>query len=77
MTIINLTTLKSAIVSALLMAALQVSGYILSVGDIFKIEWNALANIAVLSLVTGLVSVIKSTLTNEKGEFVGAVKVKE
>ena len=73
---ISLTTLKSALVSVCLMAILAGAGYIIESGDIFSIDWRALANIGVIALLTGVVSIIKSLFTNSNGVFAGSVKVK-
>lgn len=73
---INKETLKSALVSTILMGILAVLGYILQVGDVFKLEWHDLINIGVMALLTGLVSLIKTVLTSSDGVFAGIVQVK-
>lgn len=61
----------SAIVSAVLVAVI---GYILSVGDIFNLNWKMLLN---MSIMTALASLLKVLMTNDtSGKFVGAIKVK-
>ncbi len=57
------------------MATLAIIGYVTSLGDIFKIEWHALANIGTLSFLGGLGSLIKSFLTDSTGKFAGVVTV--
>lgn len=71
------TNVKSALITALLTAVLAMGAYVLGIGDIFKIDWKAITNIGVLSLITAIVSIIKSLLTTDKGKFLGAVKVTE
>jgi len=73
---INLTNIKSALVSVCLMAILSGSVYIIESGDIFAINWRTLVNIGSIALLTGIVSIIKSLLTNSNGVFAGSVKVK-
>lgn len=61
----------SAIVSAVLVAVI---GYILSVGDVFNLNWKMLLN---MSIMTALASLLKVLMTNDtSGKFVGAIKVK-
>jgi len=72
---LNLTQVKSALVSAALTALLAMAGYIISVGDIFAVDLYALANAGSLAALTGIVSLLKSTLTTPQGNFVGAVKI--
>lgn len=61
----------SAIVSAVLVAVI---GYILSVGDVFHLDWKQLLN---MSIMTALASLLKVLMTNDNGKFVGAIKVKQ
>lgn len=72
----NFTNIKSALVSAVLMAILTVAGYVISLGNIFAIDWKVMANLGVISLLTGLVSLIKNYLTNDDGKFVGTLQIK-
>lgn len=72
---ITLTQVKSALVSAVIAAVLGVAGYILSVGDIFKIDVHSLSNVAALSALVAFVSLVKSAGTTPAGTFMGA-KVK-
>lgn len=67
----NTTAVKSALVSLLLMAIITVGGYIISLGNIFAIDWKVLANLAVISFLTGLVSIVKNLLTTEQGTALG------
>lgn len=73
---ITTTNVKSALVSAFLTACLALAGYVIGVGDIFKIDVHAFANVGALSLLTAVVSIIKSFLTTPSGNFVGAVAIK-
>lgn len=70
------TNIKSALVSALITAILAIAGYIIGVGDVFAIDVHALVNVGALSALTAVVSVIKSFLTTNGGNFVGAVSIK-
>lgn len=70
------TKIKSALVSALITAILAAAGYVIGVGDIFKIDVHAFINVFSLSALTALVSLIKSFFTTTAGNFAGAVKVK-
>ena len=73
---INWQDIKSALVSTLLMGILAVLVYILGVGDIFALDIKSLLNCGVMAIAAGLVSVIKSLLTTENGNFIGAVNIK-
>jgi len=72
---INLTQLKSALVSGVLTAILAGIGYIVGLGDIFAIDVHALVNVIALSFGTAIVSLIKALLTDNDGAFVGAIEV--
>lgn len=72
---ITLTTIKSALVSGFLMAFIIMGGYVISLGNIFAVDWRIMANLGIISLLTSLVSVAKNALTNDNGSFVGAIKV--
>ena len=74
----NLTwvNVKGAIVSGVLMAILAMAVYIISTGDIFKIDYHDLANAGVLAGLTAVVSLIKSLLTTDSGNFLGVVNIK-
>lgn len=73
---ITWTNVKSALVSAFITAILAGAGYVVGVGDIFKIDVHALVNVVSLASLTALVSIIKSFLTTDSGKFVGAVAIK-
>lgn len=68
---INSTVLKSALVSVILAMIIAVGGYIIGVGDVFKLDWHALVNAGVLSGVVGIVSVAKNSITNDDGKALG------
>lgn len=61
----------SAFVSAALVALI---GAILTVGDVFHLDWHQLANTAILA---GLASFLKVLMTNRQGDFAGVIKVKQ
>jgi hypothetical protein len=63
--------LKSALVSAVLMALVGIITYILGVGNIFALDFHSLANIGAISFLTGVISFIKSSLTTPVGTFAG------
>jgi len=68
-------SIKSALVSGVITAILAIAGYIIGVGDIFKIDVHALINVGALALLTTLVSLIKASLTTSAGT-VGGIKIK-
>jgi len=72
---LNWESVKSAIVSAALMAIVAMAGYVIGLGDIFKVEYQPLVNIGVMSFLTGLVSLIKNFLTSNSGKFAGTIQV--
>lgn len=67
-------SLKGALVSTLLMAILGVLGYVVGLGDVYKIDLHALVNVGVMSLSTGIISLIKNFLSDNKGVFAGMIK---
>lgn len=71
------TKVKSALVSGFIAAFMGVAGYVIGIGDIFLLDGHALANVAVLSALTAVVSLVKSSMTNYEGKFAGAVKIQE
>lgn len=71
----TLTNIKSALVSSGLMAVLSVLTYVAQSGSIFTLDWRSLANIAVLSFLTGVVSIFKNAMTSPQGTF-GGIQVK-
>lgn len=73
---IDLQTIKSALVSVLLMAVVQVGVYVIQIGNVFQLDWRVLVNLGVISLITGAVSVIKNMLTTDKGNFMGLTNIK-
>ncbi len=71
----HITSLKSAFVSAVLVALIVVFSDIIAVGNIFELNWRDLANAGIMSLFTGLVSILKSLLTDNSGKVLG-MKIK-
>lgn len=69
--------LKSALVSVVLAVVISMGGYIIGVGDVFKLDWHALVNSGVLAGVVGIVSLAKSYGTTSSGKFLGIVQVKD
>ncbi len=68
MTWINL---KSALVSGVIVGILGVAGYILNIGDIFKLDLHTLANVGAISALTAIVSLLKSVATTTNGKIAG------
>jgi len=66
-----LTNIKSALVSTVLMAVLVVLTNIIAAGNVFKLDWYALANAGIIALFTGFVSLLKSLLTTSSGTIAG------
>lgn len=67
----SLLAIKSALISAAIAAVLAISGYIVGVGDVFKLDPHALINAGVLSALTAIVSLIKAGLTLPDGTALG------
>jgi hypothetical protein len=72
---LNWESFKSAAVSVVLMAILSIMTYIIGLGDIFAVDWKALINIGIISLATGIVSLIKNFFTSTSGKFAGTFKI--
>lgn len=70
------TDFKGALVSGIIMALLAMCIYIMQIGNIFEIDTQNLINIGVMAGITSIVSLLKSTLTNDNGKFAGVVHVK-
>lgn len=74
----DMTNLKSALVSVGIAIVLAVAGYVIVLGDVFKIEWHTLVNVGVLAGLVAVVSLIKSSGTNEAtGKFLNIIQVKK
>lgn len=71
----NITNLKSALVSAVLMAILAVLAFIVQQGSIFGLNVQQVANVFVISLFTAIVSFVKNSFTSPVGTFAG-IKVR-
>ncbi len=72
---VSWVNVKSALISAFVTAVLGMAGYVIGVGDLFKLNLHALINVGALSALTAIVSILKAFLTTDKGEFMGVVKV--
>lgn len=66
---------KSAIVYGILTALLSMALYAVSVGDVFALNSHALTNAGVFGGLSVLISLFKNLLTDNGGNFLGAVKV--
>lgn len=73
---INWRDVKSALTNVFLSAVLGMGLYVLNVGSVFQIDFHSLVNIGAISVVTGIVSIIKHLLTTSEGNFVGLVSLK-
>ena len=67
----TLTNLKSALVSGIITGVLGIAGYIIGVGDVFKLDVHSLVNVFALSALTTIVSLIKSVMTTSDGTVAG------
>ncbi len=73
---LTISNFYSALVSTILMGILAVAGYVLQVGDIWKLDWHTLVNIGIMAILTGFVSLLKTVLTSDNGVFAGVIQVK-
>lgn len=73
---LNWTNVKSALVSGVITAVLAGASYIIGLGDVFSIDVHALVNVISLAALTAIVSLVKSLLTTDSGNFVGSVNIK-
>lgn len=64
-------SIKSALVSGVITGLLGIAGYIIGVGDIFKLDVHTLLNVGSLAALTTIVSFIKASLTTEDGTVAG------
>ena len=72
---LNWINIKSALVYGVLSALLAMVLYVTSVGDIFKVSWQALVNSGVFGFLIVLVSLLKNLLTTDSGNFLGIIRV--
>lgn len=72
---VNWMNVKSALTSAILAVILGISGYIIGIGDLWQIDVHSLINIGTMSFLVSIVSLLKSFLTDNKGDFAGVVKI--
>lgn len=70
------TEIKSAVVYAVLTALVAMGMYALGIGDIFTVSIKPLVNIGAMSLLVGMISIIKNLLTTYNGKFIGSIQVK-
>lgn len=73
---LDLVEVQSALVYGLLTALGAVLAYVVQIGDVFKLDWRVIVNVAVISFSIFLLSLIKNFLTDSEGKFVGLIKVK-
>lgn len=72
---LDITKIKNVLVTTVLTAIIATAGYILSIGDVFKVNSHALINVAVITALTTIVSLIKNIGTNPDGKFLGMIKI--
>ena len=73
---ISWAQIKNAIAYIFLTAILGMGLYVLGVGDVFQINFQNLINIGAISIVSGIVSIIKDLLTTEQGKLAGVFPLK-
>lgn len=73
----NWTNIKSALVMGLVAGVIASIGYVLKVGDLFAIDVHALINVFALAGLTSISAFITNLLTTQRGNFLGAVGVKD
>ena len=56
---INITSLKSALFSVCIAIVLALAGYVIGLGDVFKIDWHAFVNVGVMAGLGGVGCLIK------------------
>jgi len=66
---------KSALVYGGLWALLAVMVEIKAVGNIFALDWQALANVGVMAFIAFVIVLLKNLFTTDNGNFMGVVKV--
>lgn len=71
----NITMIKSALVSGVLAGILAGAVYIIGVGDVFALNLHSLVNVVAIAVLTVIVSLIKNIGTSSTGSFAG-VQVK-
>ena len=67
---LNFKDVTGALVSAIIVSVL---GYVMSVGDIFALDYKVLINTAVM---TACASILKSLFTDSDGKLFGKVAIK-
>lgn len=63
--------IKSAFVTFIYFAILAMGGYVVGIGDIFKIDLHALVNVGVMAGLAGMVSLLKALTTSSTGKALG------
>lgn len=67
------------VVAIILGALLAIVNYIIDAGTIFGLDWKIVIDkgaMAALGAFVAVVSIVKNLLTTDRGNFLGAVKVK-
>ncbi len=71
------TSIKSAIVSGIITGVLGIAGYIIGVGSVFNLDLHSLVDVAALSALTTVVSLLKAGLTSDSGNIAGtSIRIK-
>ena len=66
----------NAVAYVVLTAILGMGLYVLGIGDVFQINFQSLVNIGAISLIAGIVSIIKDLLTTKSGKLAGVIPLK-
>lgn len=70
--LLSWVNVKSALVYGLVAGVLATVAYMLSVGDVFVLDWKLVLNNFVFGFLT---SVVKNMATTNEGNFLGVTKV--
>lgn len=63
---------KSAIISTIIVSLGATLAYIIGVGDIFKLDWREIINIAIMA---GAGSLVKNFFSTNDGKFLGKIQL--
>lgn len=74
---INWTTIKSALITGVLMGLFVIITEMISAKSVYGLAWSTLINDGIIAFLTIIASLLRSLLTTPSGNFVGLVKVTE
>lgn len=72
---LNWEDFRSSLITILFTSLVVMGLDIIAVGDINKVNYNAVINTGIIAGITGIVSLLKSFLTNSQGKLAG-IKIK-